>query len=200
MPRSARCHADVRTLGRPSADRQRARRQVGRVPLARAIGHSCHVPPPLVVRKVRFEVRPWGSGTPLGRELLPYVDDVSLVDLVSGYEHAARYDVAGEYAGLVPDHFNFGDLASYLTGQPDSSYWARRGAVALLGCECGEVGCWPLEAEVLTSEDVVTWRGFRQPYRPTRDYGSFGPFVFRRSHYERSIREAILQVDSDEGP
>jgi hypothetical protein len=126
------------------------------------------VPPPLVVRKVRFEVRPWGNGTPPGRELLPYVDDVSLVDLVSGYEHAARYDVAGEYAGLVLDHFNFGDLASYLTGQPDSSYWARR--------------------------------GFRQPYRPTRDYGSFGPFVFRRSHYERSIREAILQVDSDEVP
>jgi hypothetical protein len=158
------------------------------------------VPPPPVIRKVRFEVRPWRDSPPQGRELLPYVDDVSLVDLVSGYEHAAGYDVAGEYAGLVLDHFNFGDLPSYLTGQPDASYWAKIGAVALLGCECGEVGCWPLHAEVLTSDDVVTWRGFQQPYRPNRDYGSFGPFVFRRSQYERSVREAVLRVDSDEVP
>jgi hypothetical protein len=150
---------------------------------------------PPVIRKVRFEVRPWGNGPDPSRELLPYVDDVSLVDLVSGYEHAAGYDVAGKYAGLVLDHFNFGDLSSYLTGHPDSAYWAKIGAVALLGCDCGEVGCWPLQVEVLTADDVVTWRGFTQPYRPRRDYGTFGPFVFRRTHYEHSVRKAVLQVD-----
>jgi hypothetical protein len=123
-----------------------------------------------------------------------YIDDVSLLELVSGYELAAGYDVPGQYAGLLLNHFNFGDLSSYLTGQPDSAYWVHIGAVALLGCECGEVGCWPLQAQVLTATDVVTWRGFTQPHRPKRDYGSFGPFAFRRTQYEHSVRRAVLQV------
>jgi hypothetical protein len=138
-----------------------------------------------VVRKATFEIRPWGHNA---RELMPYVDGVSLVELVSGFERAAGYDVAGEYAGIVLDHFNFGDLAGYLTGQPDSPYWVKLGAIALLGCNCGELGCWPLQCQVLVDEDLVLWRGFEQPHRPARDYGSFGPFVFRRSQYERAVR------------
>lgn len=154
------------------------------------------IPPP--VRKVRFDVRPWRDGPDPARELLPYVDDVSLVDLISGYEHAARYDVPGKYAGIVLDHFNFGDLSAYLTGEPDSTYWAGRGVIALLGCDCGEVGCWPLEAQVLIDDGIVAWRGFAQPFRPKRDYGTFGPFVFRRSQYERAVREATARASSFE--
>ncbi|WP_328422774.1 hypothetical protein OG470_09450 [Micromonospora sp. NBC_00389] len=127
---------------------------------------------------------------------MPYVDDVSLVDLVSGFEHAAGHDVPGAYAGLVLDHFNFGDLAAYLAGRPDSAYWARMGVINLLGCDCGEVGCWPLDAQVVTADDSVTWRGFAQPHRPKRDYGSFGPFVFRRNQYERAVREAVAATSS----
>ncbi|MGC4748407.1 hypothetical protein ACLQ28_22540 [Micromonospora sp. DT201] len=147
-------------------------------------------------RKVRFEIRPWGGGPDPARELLPYVDNVSLVDLVSGYEHAAGHDVPGQYAGIVLDHFNFGDLTGYLTGRPDSAYWARKGAIALLGCDCGEVGCWPLQAQVVTTDDVVRWRGFVQPHRPKRDYGDFGPFVFRRNQYERAVLEAAAAMPS----
>jgi hypothetical protein len=148
--------------------------------------------PPL--RRVRFDVRPWGR--PCGddpdpeRELLPCVDDVSLVDLISGYEHAAGFDVPGAYAGLVLDRFNFGDPTAYLLGRPDSAYWTKVGVIALLGCDCGEVGCWPLQARVLVDDDHVTWLGFSQPFRPQRDYGSFGPLTFRRSQYERAIRDA----------
>ncbi|MEV0427737.1 hypothetical protein [Micromonospora sp. NPDC050495] len=143
-----------------------------------------------LIRKVRFEVRPWGHGPDPARELLPYVDNVSLVDLVSGFERAAGHDVPGAYAGIVLDHFNFGDLGAYLTGRPDSAYCGK-GVIALLGCDCGEVGCWPLEAQVITTEESVIWRGFSQPYRPQRDYGDFGPFVFRRNQYERAVRAAV---------
>ena len=151
------------------------------------------------IRRVRFDVRPWGDSSDPARELLPFVDNVSLVDLVSGYEHAAGFDVPGAYAGLVLDHFNFGDLSAYLIGQPDSAYWAERGVIALLGCGCGEVGCWPLESQVLIENDVVTWRGFAQPFRPQRDYGSFGPFKFRRSQYDGAVREAAAVVSDGEG-
>jgi hypothetical protein len=148
------------------------------------------VPTPQLIRKVRFDVRPWGDRPDPIRELLPYIDKVSLVDLVSGFEHAARYDVPGSYAGIVLDHFDYGDLTAYLTGQPDSAYCAKSGVIALLGCECGEVECWPLEARVLIDDDLVTWQGFAQPHRPKRDYRGFGPFTFRRSQYERAVREA----------
>ncbi|MEN3615866.1 hypothetical protein AAH979_41060 [Plantactinospora sp. ZYX-F-223] len=151
------------------------------------------MPPLMPIRKVQFKIRPWGPGPDPGRELLPYVDDVSLVDLISGYERAAGFDVPGAYAGVVLDHFNFGDLASYLVGQPDSTYWADKGVIALLGCDCGEVGCWPLEAQVIIDADLVTWRGFVQPFRPRRDYGAFGPFTFRRNQYERAVREVASQ-------
>jgi hypothetical protein len=154
------------------------------------------VPALPLIRKIRFRVRSWGHAPDSARELLPYIDNVSLVDLVSGYEQAAGYDVPGAYAGIVLDHFNFGDLTAYLTGHPDSAYWAERGVIALLGCDCGEVGCWPLEACVLIGDDLVTWRGFAQPHRPTRDYGSFGPFTFRRSQYERAVREAVTVTSS----
>jgi hypothetical protein len=83
------------------------------------------VPTPPLTRKVRFDVRPWGDRPDPTRELLPYIDNVSLVDLVSGFEHAARYDVPGSYAGIVLDHFDYGDLTAYLTGQPDSAYCAK---------------------------------------------------------------------------
>ncbi|MET8251856.1 hypothetical protein [Micromonospora sp. NPDC005197] len=144
-----------------------------------------------LVRKVRFEVRPWDHGPDPARELLPYVDKVSLVDLVSGFEHAAGHDVPGAYAGLILDHFNVGDLAAYLTGRPDSAYRSLNGMIALLGCDCGEVGCWPLEAQVITTEHSVIWRGFSQIYRPQRDYGDFGPFVFHRNQYEGAVHEAV---------
>ncbi|WP_239313920.1 hypothetical protein [Plantactinospora mayteni] len=158
------------------------------------------MPTPPPIRKVRFEVRPWGHGPTPAREVLPYIDNVSLVDLVRGYELAAGYDVPGAYAGIVLDHFNFGDLTSYLTGAPDSAYWANRGVIALLGCDCGEVGCWPLEALVLLDDGLVTWRGFAQPFRPNRDYGTFGPFVFQRTQYERAVRKAVAITSMLEEP
>lgn len=146
------------------------------------------------IRRVRFDIRPWGDSADPARELLPFVDNVSLVELVSGYEHAAGFDVRRAYAGLVLDHFNFGDLIAYLTGQPDSAYSAARGVIALLGCDCGEVGCWPLESQVLVENDFVIWRGFAQPFRPRRDYGSFGPFTFRKNQYESAARKAAAAV------
>ncbi len=30
----------------------------------------------------------------------------------------------------------------------------------------------------------VTWTGFAQPHRQTRDYSGFGPSIFERSPYE----------------
>jgi len=49
---------------------------------------------------------------------------------------------------------------------------------------------------VIIDDDLVTWRGFIQPFRPQRDYGTFGPFVFRRSQYEHAVRE-VADITSE---
>lgn len=141
------------------------------------------------VRRVSFRVEPWDDpgGREGGRELVPYVDDARLVDLVSTYEQAARFDVAGGYAGLVLDHFNYGDLNEYLTGAPRYAFGDTPGTIALLGCNCGDVGCWPLLAQVVLTNDLATWRNFTQPHRPNRDYTPFGPFTFRLPQYQQAV-------------
>ncbi len=68
----------------------------------------------------------------------------------------------------APPHYDFGDSANHLVGihrRPGSD------RVPLLGCECGDWGCWPL-------------------MHPDRDYSEFGPFRFP----EPDFRIAVLDL------
>jgi hypothetical protein len=148
------------------------------------------MPSPQPIRIVRFDIRLSGDGSDPARLLLPYVDDVSLVDLISDYENAAGFDVPGAYAEVIIDNIE-GGLAPYLLGRPDPADRTDRDAIALLGCRaCGMVDCWPLETQVFIADDLVTWTNFSQPFRPHRDYTHFGPFVFRRHQYEHAWPKA----------
>lgn len=64
----------------------------------------------------------------------------------------------------------------------------------MLGCECGEVGCWPLSVSVTRLEDGYQWSGFNQPHRAERNYDSFGPFLFDKDQYEAAVRGAVLAM------
>lgn len=112
--------------------------------------------------------------------VVPFVDGTSLVDLVDAYETHRRYAPAGGYAGLSPSSF---DLRPEPTTEP-----AR---VWLLGCDCGEAGCWPLTASVQVVDDVVVWSDFEQPHRPNWDYDGFGPFRFDRTQYDAAVQAAV---------
>lgn len=94
---------------------------------------------PATAAVVRFDVDPFESSS---RMLVPVVDDVPLTDRVEAFAAQQGFDVAGGYAGLVVDRYRFGDLTDHLVGRSAR----RRGRTALLGCECGELGCWPFEA------------------------------------------------------
>jgi hypothetical protein len=39
-------------------------------------------------------------------------------------------------------------------------------------------------AQITLTGNLVVWNGFAQPYRLTRDYTKFGPFLFAREQYE----------------
>lgn len=125
--------------------------------------------------------------------LVPTVDGVRLLDSVAAFEESQGFTPAGAYAGLVPAHLRCGDLVDYYRGI-ERAQVPEGGHVWLLGCDCGEVSCWPLEAEVTLTEQSVRWSGFTQPYRPAWSYSGFGPFVFDRRQYEHAVSEAAAAL------
>ncbi len=136
------------------------------------------------VQRICFERRPFEAAA---TELVAVVDGISLVDLVRPFEVGSGYQPAGGYRGLVPDYFDFGDLARCLAGE--QTPWPGS-QVPLLGCDCGEWGCWPLIATVVDADGLVEWSTFRQPYRLTWDYSGFGPFRFTETDYRSAAYAA----------
>jgi len=129
------------------------------------------------------------------REIIPIVNGRSLIDLVADFERSHAFDSAGKYAGICPAHFRFGDLTLYYLGR-ETQEWPTPGRAWLLGCDCGEVGCWPLEAAIDVTDNRVIWQDFRQPHRPGRDYRGFGPFVFARHEYDHAVQQAVVTLGS----
>lgn len=93
--------------------------------------------------------------------------------------------LAGAYSGLTrleavrwPSRHFLGDPA--LSAGSDET--------VLLGCDCGDWGCWPLFAKVDVSESTVTWQAFRNGHRPAWDLSGLGPFEFERGQYESALR------------
>lgn len=121
-----------------------------------------------------------------GREVRVLIDGRDLVEIVREAEalwaeQDGQPQLAGAYSGLCPELWNtlpeqYGD-----------------GRAAVLGCECGEPGCWPLRVRITISETTVTWDEFSQPYRPAWRYGGVGPFSFPRSDYDAAVAQLRIE-------
>ena len=122
--------------------------------------------------------------------LVPRVDGTPLTELIEAFEAGLNDSPVGGYGGIVPEYFRFGDLSKYYLGC-ENQQWPAPGHLWLLGCACGEVGCWPLSAQVTVTDSTVMWSAFSQPFREHRDYSGFGPFEFDRTQYEIAVREAV---------
>ena len=125
---------------------------------------------------------------PGARDLTPVVNGTPMTELVGSFEATRGYEPAGGYAGIVLGPS--GDPA-YARDLTEHRRFRRARRVAVLGCECGETGCWPLEAAVHVNKTTVTWTEFRQPHRPQWSYAGFGPFVFDASTYRAAVSEAL---------
>lgn len=126
------------------------------------------------------------------------VDGRSLSELVGEVERLPASaegspSLAGNYAGLAPWAFE-GDgarsvSAHYLGGEGSHLHAGPRKKTVLLGCPCGEAGCWPLMARVEVTPDEVVWDEFEQPHREGWSYEALGPLHFAREQYETALRE-----------
>ncbi|MFD8255637.1 hypothetical protein [Streptomyces werraensis] len=129
-------------------------------------------------------------------EVVPCIDGTPLTDLIDQFETEAGMQPAGNaYRGLIPRFFRFGPMEDHFHGRSSGAMGPK---TPLLGCECGEWGCWPLMAAITVTPDHVIWDSFEQPHRKTRDYSGFGPFHFDRQQYEDAVKALSAAVSSDE--
>jgi hypothetical protein len=115
-------------------------------------------------------------------EIVPIVDGRSFWDVVHEFERSRAFVPAGAYSGLLVT-----DRPNVLTQRFGVDTDGR--TLILLGCECGESGCWPLECCAVDDGEVVAWSRFRQPHRPAWDYSGLGPFTFARDAYSAALAD-----------
>lgn len=127
-------------------------------------------------------------------EVMPVVDGTYLGDIAHAFERSRDMDPPDAYGGLIPAFFRFGPLSRHFVAA-DGAFTGGSGKVPLLGCSCGEWGCWPLLATITVAKDEVAWSEFEQPHRPSRDYSEFGPFLFGRAQYEAALHELERLVE-----
>jgi hypothetical protein len=145
--------------------------------------------------KVRFDCHHRGDGDAL--VVVPRIDGAALTELVDGFEVAAGMKPAGNvYGGLIPQSFRFGPMRDHFLGRSTDAMGPK---TPVLGCRCGDWGCWPLMARITVSASLVTWDAFEQPHRKTRDYAAFGPFRFDRHRYDGALRALGAVIGSDAG-
>jgi hypothetical protein len=118
------------------------------------------------------------------------VDGLPLEELVRPVElpfaaAEGRPDLAGQYQALDDSRVCW--PSRHFLGEPYLSE-TDEGDTVLMGCICGDPGCWPLSTDVEVGEETVTWSRFRNVHRPNWDLTRLGPFVFERSQYEAALR------------
>ncbi|MER5386805.1 hypothetical protein ABT040_42330 [Streptomyces sp. NPDC002688] len=128
-------------------------------------------------------------------EVVPRIDGIPLTELIDTFEIGAGMRPAGDaYGGLIPQYFRFGPMDDHFHGQSTDS---TRAKTPVLGCACGDWGCWPLKTRITVTADLVIWDSFEQPHRTTRDYTRFGPFQFDRHQYDDALRALSVAIGSD---
>jgi hypothetical protein len=144
-------------------------------------------PQPWEVGSVQDKPVPFGGGA----RVCIRVNEEPLRDLVRRYERpwataSGQPNLAGAYGLLTGYRFDTG----LFFGEPAVARNRFAGGVALMGCTCGEVGCWPFVARIDIDDDEVVWRDFRQPHRPSWRYADFAPLHFDRTAYEAEVAAA----------
>jgi hypothetical protein len=146
--------------------------------------------------RIEFVSRPYRDGD-RDSGIQIKINGRDLVDLVRAVENPFAYkegaaSIAGAYAGLPPDVETCPPSRHFL-GEPSGALYRYGAKTQVLGCECGEVGCWPLLCLIEASQTRVTWAQFEQPHRNGKGaqspwkYDEFGPFEFDRGQYDAAL-------------
>jgi hypothetical protein len=138
------------------------------------------------MRSIEFRLVP--GGTPERPLIQIVIDGRDLIERVSAVELPqatadGQPELAGSYSWLAVDDW------------VDHPEFNDDGCIAVLGCECGVVACWPLLVRITRRGGTVTWSDFRQPHRDWT-YDRLDPFTFRESDYDRAATAIVHDRDN----
>ncbi|WBB55660.1 hypothetical protein [Verrucosispora sp. WMMD573] len=144
------------------------------------------------MERIEFRTIEQELGVGMFPTLVPYLNDISLSDMVRTAElpfarREGKPNLAGSYAGLLGDSVRW--PSRHYLGDPVLS-WFGDGDTVLLGCTCGDWGCWPFTAMVTVAEDTVNWSGYRTGHRDW-GYQELLPVTFDRLQYEEALRATV---------
>lgn len=129
-------------------------------------------------------------------EVVPILDGRPLLELIDRFETGAGMRPAGgAYGGLIPAYYRYGPLDEHFLGKENPGLGPK---TAVLACECGEVGCWPLMTRITPTGNLVVWNDFEQIHRQARDYTAFGPFLFDRAQYDQALNALLPDIAAAE--
>ena len=120
-----------------------------------------------------------------------YVNNKNLKDILKEYENQFDKESAGKYEGIRLLYFD--DVIKHFTGNIKESILNFSGKSQLLGCPCGEPGCWPFFANIKIDKNKIIWNGFEQPHRKINspggywDYCNLKAFEFDKNDYESKL-------------
>lgn len=128
---------------------------------------------------------PCGAEGDAAPQSLP--DLVRVVESPSA-EREGQPSLAGSYAGLDAAAVRW--PSRHYLGDPVLRLGDDR--TVLLGCTCGDWGCWPFAADVRVDGSTVTWTGYRHGFRDW-DYRALRAFTFLRTQYGSAVAATAAQ-------
>ncbi|MDR0443217.1 MAG: hypothetical protein LBH44_07425 [Treponema sp.] len=131
-----------------------------------------------------------------------YINGKKLSDILKEYEKQFDEKIAGKYDGIPLSYF--GDIIKHFTGKIDKDMLNYNGKTQLLGCACGEAGCWPFLSKIKTNNNILTWNEYEQPHRKINssggywDYSNLQSFTFNKIDYENNLLRAVETIKMGE--
>src|SRR5689334_10659452 len=125
----------------------------------------------------------------------PLVEIMRVIESKMAAEEGHPHLAGGYHPWVKPDAAE----AHYL-GMHQEKWGKSQTKTAVLECECGCPGCWPLLCEIVVGIDEVKWIDFEQPHRRKDsgasfwDYSFFSGFTFSKAQYLAAL--AALRGDA----
>lgn len=148
--------------------------------------------------QLRFEELLYDDGGHVKEcDAVPYVNGQNLIERVAEIEASAAAAEGARSAPRPQRGLAARDVfaPAPILGNPDPG--RLPGKMPVLRCECGEIGCGDLFAEIILGEASVVWRNFTNPHHPERSFERLGPFEFARDEYEAAFRRSAAEGSAD---
>lgn len=137
------------------------------------------------LNSIRFDIK----HSECGDVVVPEIDGRSLLSILRDVEGPMSKEegnptLAGAYEGLLRGEI--GSALKHYLGNGRKRFRSER-KTAILGCNCGEPGCWPFLVSIVVDNKFVHWSEFEQPHRRNWNYDGLQPLVLDRHQYETAV-------------